>query len=50
MIAPAHPRGPLAVKRTVDVRAEYERQSSEGARFVQPRVDSGTVVTAVLHE
>ncbi len=33
-----------------DVHAEYERLSSEGVRFLQPPVDHGTVVTAVLDD
>ena len=50
MTAPADPRGPWGGERAVDVRAEYKRQSSEGVRSVQDRVDYGTVVTAVLHD
>ncbi len=34
----------------MDVHAEYERLSSEGVRFLQPPVDHGTVVTAVLDD
>lgn len=33
-----------------DAQAEYERLSSEGVRFLQPPVDHGTVVTAVLDD
>jgi catechol 2,3-dioxygenase-like lactoylglutathione lyase family enzyme len=33
-----------------DVRAEYERLSAKGVRFLQPPVDYGTVVTAVLDD
>lgn len=33
-----------------DVRAEYERLSAKGVRFLQPPVDHGTVVTAVLDD
>jgi catechol 2,3-dioxygenase-like lactoylglutathione lyase family enzyme len=33
-----------------DVQAEYARLSSEGVRFLQPPVDHGTVVTAVLDD
>ena len=31
-------------------RAEYERLSAKGVRFLQPPVDHGTVVTAVLDD
>lgn len=34
----------------LDVRAEYERLSAKGVRFLQPPVDYGTVVTAVLDD
>ncbi len=34
----------------VDVRAEYERLSSAGVRFLQPPVDHGIVITAVLDD
>jgi catechol 2,3-dioxygenase-like lactoylglutathione lyase family enzyme len=33
-----------------DVRAEYERLSAKGVHFLQPPVDYGTVVTAVLDD
>ena len=33
-----------------DVRAEYERLSAKGVRFLQPPVDHGVVVTAVLDD
>ncbi len=33
-----------------DVHAEYERLSARGVRFVQPPVDLGTVVAAVLDD
>ena len=33
-----------------DVRAEHERLSAKGVRFLQPPVDHGTVVTAVLDD
>jgi len=33
-----------------DVRAEYERLSAKGVRFLQPPVDHGIVVTAVLDD
>jgi len=33
-----------------DVRAEYERLSAKGVRFLQPPVDHGPVVTAVLDD
>ena len=33
-----------------DVQTEYERLLSQGVRFVQPPVDHGTVVTAVLDD
>lgn len=33
-----------------DVQAEYERLSGLGVRFVQPPVDMGTVVVAVLDD
>lgn len=33
-----------------DAQAEYERLSSEGVRFLQPPVDHGTMVTAVLDD
>jgi catechol 2,3-dioxygenase-like lactoylglutathione lyase family enzyme len=33
-----------------DVHAEYERLSAKGVRFLQPPVDHGTVVTAVLDD
>ena len=41
---------PAASFAVVDVQAEYERLSSEGVRFLQPPVDHGTVVTAVLDD
>jgi catechol 2,3-dioxygenase-like lactoylglutathione lyase family enzyme len=33
-----------------DVRTEYERLSAKGVRFLQPPVDHGPVVTAVLDD
>jgi catechol 2,3-dioxygenase-like lactoylglutathione lyase family enzyme len=33
-----------------DVRAEHARLSAQGVRFLQPPVDHGTVVTAVLDD
>lgn len=33
-----------------DVRAEHERLSAKGVRFLQPPVDHGSVVTAVLDD
>jgi catechol 2,3-dioxygenase-like lactoylglutathione lyase family enzyme len=33
-----------------DVRAEYQRLSAKGVRFLQPPVDHGPVVTAVLDD
>jgi len=33
-----------------DVRAEHERLSAKGVRFLQPPVDHGTVVTALLDD
>lgn len=33
-----------------DVQAEYDRLTAKGVRFVQPPVDHGTVVTAVLDD
>jgi catechol 2,3-dioxygenase-like lactoylglutathione lyase family enzyme len=33
-----------------DVRAEHARLSAKGVRFLQPPVDHGTVVTAVLDD
>jgi catechol 2,3-dioxygenase-like lactoylglutathione lyase family enzyme len=33
-----------------DVQAEYERLGAKGVHFVQPPVDMGTVVTAVLDD
>jgi len=33
-----------------DVRAEHERLSAKGVRFLQPPVDHGPVVTAVLDD
>ena len=33
-----------------DVQSEYERLTEQGVRFLQPPVDHGTVVTAVLDD
>ena len=41
---------PAASFAVADAQAEYERLSSEGVRFLQPPVDHGTVVTAVLDD
>lgn len=41
---------PLASFAVDDVHAEYERLVAKGVRFLQPPVDHGTVVTAVLDD
>lgn len=41
---------PLASFAVADVRAEHQRLSERGVRFLQPPVDHGTVVTAVLDD
>ena len=41
---------PAASFAVEDAQAEYARLSSEGVRFLQPPVDHGTVVTAVLDD
>ena len=41
---------PAASFAVADVHAEYARLSSEGVRFLQPPVDHGTLVTAVLDD
>ena len=41
---------PAASFAVADAQAEYERLSSAGVRFLQPPVDHGPVVTAVLDD
>ena len=41
---------PVASFAVDDVRAEHERLSAKGVRFLQPPVDHGPVVTAVLDD
>lgn len=41
---------PLASFAVEDCRKEYERLSAKGVRFLQPPVDHGPVVTAVLDD
>ena len=41
---------PAASFAVVEVQTEYERLLSKGVRFVQPPVDHGAVVTAVLDD
>jgi len=41
---------PAASFAVADAQADYERLSSEGVRFLQPPVDHGPVVTAVLDD